>query len=52
MTYIIDGYRNIFYNCTMPDIKGLIIVLGVSLAICIIGYLIFSKLQKRFAEEL
>ena len=52
MTYIIDGYRNIFYNCTMPDIKGLLIVLAVSGAICIIGYLIFNKLQKRFAEEL
>ena len=52
MTYIIDGYRNIFYNCTMPDIKGLLIVLAVSVAICIIGYLIFNKLQKRFAEEL
>ena len=52
MTYIIDGYRNIFYDCTMPDIKGLIIVLIISIVICIIGYFIFNKLQKRFAEEL
>ena len=52
MTYIIDGYRNIFYNCTIPDIKGLLIVLVISIVLCILGYFIFDKLQKRFAEEL
>ena len=52
MTYIINGYRDIFYNQTMPDIKGLLILLAIVTVICFIGYLIFQKLQKGFAEEL
>lgn len=52
MTYIIEGYRNIFYYQTMPDIKSLLIVLVGSVALCVIGYLIFYRLQKKFAEEL
>lgn len=52
MTHIINGYRAIFYNQTMPDIKSLLIVAGVMIVICIIGYLLFRKLQKGFAEEL
>lgn len=52
MTYIIGAYRDIFYNQVMPDITSLI-VLGVILIIaCIVGYIIFNKLQKGFAEEL
>lgn len=52
MTYLIEGYRAIFYNGTAPDIKGLLIVLGMGIVLCVIGYFLFSKLQKRFAEEL
>jgi len=52
MTYIIEAFRDIFYNQTMPNLKliGLIFVLAIIL--CVIGYLIFNKLQKKFAEEL
>lgn len=52
MTYIIDGYRAIFYEKTMPNIKMLGIIALVGIAITIIGYLIFNKLQRKFAEEL
>ena len=52
MTYIIEGYRDIFYNQCMPDMKMLGIVLAIVIATCIIGYIIFNKLQKKFAEEL
>ena len=52
MTYIINGYRDIFYNQTTPDIKALLILIGIVLAFIVIGYLIFNKLQKGFAEEL
>ena len=52
MTYIIDGYRAIFYNQTMPDIIALGIIIAIALGACAIGYAIFSKLQKGFAEEL
>lgn len=52
MTYIINGYRDIFYNQTMPDLKMLFIVIGIMIILSVIGYIIFNKLQKGFAEEL
>lgn len=52
MSYLIDGYRNIFYNKTAPDFQGLLIALAMGIALTIIGFLIFKKLEKRFAEEL
>ena len=52
MTYIIEGYRDIFYNQTTPNLKILGIIIGIGIFLTITGYLIFNKLQKRFAEEL
>lgn len=52
MTYIIGAYRDIFYNQVMPDVKSLLILAGILIVACVIGYKIFSKLQKGFAEEL
>lgn len=52
MAHIIEGYRDIFYNQTMPDLIALGIVLGISIISCIGGYFIFKKLQKGFAEQL
>ena len=52
MTYIISGYRNIFYNQTMIELKPLLILIVCSLVACAIGYVIFNKLQKGFAEQL
>lgn len=52
MAHIIEGYRDIFYNQTMPDLINLAAVLGLSVILCIIGYFVFKKLQKGFAEEL
>lgn len=52
MTYVINGYRDIFYNQTMPDMGSLLILIGTVLIAIIVGYMIFNKLQKGFAEEL
>ena len=52
MTYIIEAYRNIFYYKTMPEIKPIVILIGISITLCVIGYIIFNKLQKGFAEQL
>ena len=52
MTYIINGYRDIFYNQTMIELKPLLILIGISIIACVIGYMIFNKLQKGFAEQL
>lgn len=49
---IIESYRNIFYYKTNPDLKMLGITFVVSFIILIVGYAIFEKLKKGFAEEL
>lgn len=51
LTHIVEAYRNIFYYQTAPNMKNLIIVLGLSIIILVFGYLIFKKLEKGFAEE-
>lgn len=52
MSYLIEAYRNIFYNKIPPDFKALCIPLAMGIVLCIVGYMIFRKLEKRFAEEL
>ena len=51
MAYLIEGYRNIFYNKMPQDIKSLLIALAMGIVLCVIGYFVFKKLEKRFAEE-
>ncbi|MCI8444441.1 MAG: ABC transporter permease [Clostridia bacterium] len=52
MTYIINGYRDIFYHQQAPAIMPILLLIVADIIVCIIGYLIFNKLQKGFAEEL
>ena len=52
MTYIIGAYRDIFYYQNMIELKSIIMLLVGAIIACIIGYRIFSKLQKGFAEQL
>ena len=52
MTYIINAYRDIFYNQKMIEIKPLLIVFVLAVMGFIVGYALFSKLQKGFAEQL
>ena len=52
LAHIIEAYRSIFYYQTIPDMKGIGILFGLSVILCVVGYLIFRKLQKGFAEEL
>lgn len=49
--HLINAYRDIFYYKTMPDFMSLGIVALVSIIIFWIGYVVFEKLQKGFAEE-
>lgn len=51
LTTIIGSYRNIFYYKTAPNLEALGLVFLFSLAVLIIGTLIFKKLEKGFAEE-
>lgn len=52
MTHIINAYRDIFYYQQMPNMKVLGILFVGAIILTIIGYFIFKKLQKGFAEEL
>ncbi len=51
MTNIMIAYQDILYNQKLPDFANLGIVFLISVVIFIIGYSMFSKLQRRFAEE-
>ena len=51
MAHFINAYRNIFYYKTNPDLYSLIFIFCFSLIILIVGYSVFNKLEKGFAEE-
>lgn len=51
MAQIIDAYRSIFYYKTSPDMISLVVMTIVSIVMLIIGYAVFKKLEKGFAEE-
>ena len=52
MSYLIEGYRAVFYDKTTPNFQSLGIALVMGIVLCVLGYIIFRKLEKRFAEEL
>lgn len=52
MTLIITTYREVLYYKRIPDLGPLLILGGICVLLLIIGYLIFNKCEKRFAEEL
>lgn len=52
MTPIINAYRDVFLYHQWPNPSGLIYVAILGLIILVIGYLIFRKLEKGFAEQL
>lgn len=51
MATIINSYRNILFYQTIPEIKALSITFIASLILLWLGFKIFNKLQKGFAEE-
>lgn len=52
MSYLIEGYRSIFYDKMPPDFKSLGIALLMGIVLCTVGYFAFRKLEKGFAEEI
>lgn len=51
MVHFINAYRDIFYYKTSPSIMSLMLIFGISIIMLVIGYSIFKKLEKGFAEE-
>ena len=52
MSYLIEGYRTIFYDKMPPNFQSLGIALLMGIVLCVIGYFVFRKLEKGFAEEI
>lgn len=51
LSHLIDAYRSIFYYQTMPNISSLIYISLLAIFAVFIGYCLFKKLEKGFAEE-
>ena len=51
MTQIIMAYRNVFMYHTLPGPKGFLYLIILTILILYIGYKIFKKLERGFAEE-
>ena len=52
MAHVLDSYRDILYFKQVPDIKTLGVAVAMGLFFLIFGEIMFSKLQKGFAENL
>lgn len=52
MTSVIVAYREILYYARVPELSTLLSAVVMGLIILMIGYIVFGKLQKDFAEEL
>lgn len=52
MTPIIIAYRDVLYYQQAPELNTLLLATGLGVALLIIGWFIFGKLQKHFAEEM
>lgn len=52
MTSVIIAFRDILYYQQAPDMKTLIYAIVCGVVTLIVGWLVFGKLQRNFAEEL
>ena len=52
MTPVIICYRDILYYRRVPQLQDLLISLGMGLLFVVLGWLLFNRMQRRFAEEL
>lgn len=52
MTPIIEAYRDILYWCRIPNMTNLIWAFALGVIALVVGWITFSKLKRRFAEEL
>jgi ABC-type polysaccharide/polyol phosphate export permease len=51
MTGIMAGYRDAFLYHTTPELSSVLTLLAISLIALCLGYFIFKKLEKGFAEQ-
>lgn len=51
MTPVVNAFRDILYYKQAPNLETLILAVMFGIVILVLGYLIFRKLQKGFAEQ-
>ena len=51
MTHIIDAYRDVLLRGKIPDLYTFGYTIIISLIICFLGWIIFYKMQSKFAEK-
>lgn len=52
MTPVITAYRQILYWKQAPDMKTMLISLGMGVLFLVIGWVVFNRMEKKFAEVL
>jgi lipopolysaccharide transport system permease protein len=52
MTAVIVAYRDILYYAQVPLLATLLNAVIMAVAVLVVGYLVFTKIQRYFAEEL
>ena len=52
MTHIIDCYRAVLYYGQVPELQSLVSSFVLGLVFLVIGWVVFDRLQRHFAEEL
>ena len=52
MTSVIVAYRDILYYAKVPELSTLVSAVCVGIAVLVIGWIAFDRLQRRFVEEL
>ena len=52
MTPVLTAYRQILYDKTAPDLSTMAAALGMALFFLIIGWFVFERLDRHFAEEM
>lgn len=52
MTPIINAYRSVLYYKRPPDLNTMLLALVMGLLFLVVGWFLFEKMQRHFAEEL
>lgn len=52
MVHIIESYRSILLFGSLPEVRNIAVIAGISLALLIIGLVIFRRASLQFVEEL
>jgi ABC-type polysaccharide/polyol phosphate export permease len=50
LAYLVEVYRNLFLDGVVPDMRGLFFFTLFSLALAVLGFILFARTKKKFAD--